>query len=72
MTPEIVPLSQPQRAARECMGHRVLRLLRPLRNKHDLSSIGTRREVSKRLQTLVIGQDVFGKRIELVRITISR
>jgi hypothetical protein len=54
------------------MGHRVLRLLRPLRNKHDLSSIGTRREVSKRLQTLVIGQDVFGKRIELVRITISR
>jgi hypothetical protein len=68
MRPELVPLSQPQRAARECVGHRVLPLLRPLRNKHDLSAVRTLREVSKSLQTLMIGQDVFGKRAELVRV----
>jgi hypothetical protein len=66
--PELVPISQPPRAGGECFGRLALRLLRPLRNKHDLSAVKTLRKVSKRLQTLVIGQDVFGKRTELVRI----
>jgi hypothetical protein len=43
-----------------------LRFLRPLRKKHDMSAVGTLRKVSKRLQTFVIGQDVFGKGTELI------
>lgn len=37
-----------------------------LRKKHDLSAVSTLRKVSKRLQTLVIRQDVFGKGAELI------
>jgi hypothetical protein len=50
------------------MGQGGLRLLRPLRKKYDLSAIGTLRKMSKRLQTLVIGQDLFGKGAELIRV----
>jgi hypothetical protein len=39
-----------------------------LRKKHDLSAVGTLREMSKRLPALVLGQDVFGERIELIRV----
>jgi hypothetical protein len=48
------------------MGQRVLRFLRPLRKKHDLPAVGTLRKMSKRFQTLVVGQDVFGKGAELI------
>jgi hypothetical protein len=43
-----------------------MRFLCTLRKKHDLSAVGTFRKVSKRLQTLVIGQGVFGKGAELI------
>jgi hypothetical protein len=43
-----------------------LRFLRPLRKKHDLPAVSTLRKMSKRLQALVIGQDVFGKGAELI------
>ena len=48
------------------MGHGGSRFLRSVRKKHDLPAVGTLREMSKRLQTLVIGQDVFGKGAELI------
>jgi len=47
-----------------------LRFLRSLRKKHDLSAIGTLRKMSKRLQTLVIGQDLFGESAELIRVRV--
>jgi hypothetical protein len=43
---------------------RRLRFRRTLRKKHYLSAIRTLREVSKRFQTLVIGQNVLGKSVE--------
>ena len=39
-----------------------------LRKKHDLSAVSTLREMSKRLQALVLGQDAFGERVELIRV----
>jgi hypothetical protein len=39
-----------------------------LRKKYDLSTVRTLREMSKRLQALVLGQDVFGKGAELIRV----
>jgi hypothetical protein len=39
-----------------------------LRKKYDLSAVGTLRQMSKRLQALVLGQDVFGERVELIRV----
>jgi hypothetical protein len=64
--PEIVPISQPAGAAGECIGHGAARFLRTLRKEHDLPAVGTLRQMSKRFHTLGIGQDVFGKRTELV------
>jgi len=48
------------------MGQGGLCFLRLLRKKHDLPAVGTLRKMSKRLQTLVIRQDVFGKGAELI------
>jgi hypothetical protein len=45
-----------------------LHFLLTLREKHDLSAVGTLREMSKRLQTLVFGHDVFGEGVELIRV----
>jgi hypothetical protein len=50
------------------MGQRGLRFLRLLRKKYDLPAVGTLRKMSKRLQTLVVGQDLFGKGAELIRV----
>jgi hypothetical protein len=61
-----VPILPPAGAARESERQEVVRFLRTLRKKHDLSALGTFREMSKRPQTLVIGQDVFGKGAELI------
>lgn len=50
------------------MGLGGLRFLRPLPKKYDLSAIGTLRKMSKRLQTLVIGQALFSEGAELIRV----
>jgi hypothetical protein len=39
-----------------------------LRKKHDLSAVRTLCEMSKCLQALVLGQDLFGERVELIRV----
>jgi hypothetical protein len=64
--PENVPISPPASAVREWMGQGSLSLLRPLRKKDDLPAVSTLRKMSKRLQTLVVGQDLFGKGAELI------
>jgi hypothetical protein len=61
-----MPILPPAGAARHCARQGVLRFLCTLRKKHDLSAAGTLRKVSKRLQTLVIRQNVFSKGAELV------
>jgi hypothetical protein len=43
-----------------------MHFLGPLRKKHNLSAVGTLRQVSEGFQTLVIGQNVIGKGAELV------
>jgi hypothetical protein len=46
----------------------IISLLSMLRKKHDLSAFNTLRKMSKRLKTLVLGQDVFGERVELISV----
>jgi hypothetical protein len=61
-----VPILPPADAAWEGAWQGVFHLLLILRKKHDLSAVSTLRKVSKRLQTLVVRQDVFGKGAELI------
>src|SRR5437868_2138520 len=56
----------PTRVGGGCITRRDLRLLRPLRKKHDLPAVGTLRKMSKHLHTLMAGQNAFGKGAELI------
>ena len=61
-----MPILPPADAAWEGAWQGILHSLIILRKKHDLSAVGTFRQMSERLQALVIRQDVFGKGAELI------